>query len=683
MLLTRRMRLSVLFFAVLSALAWPWVSLDSAPAPILLPVEILGDGGTVVTRAVRLDSRQNQVAVSLWMRVHGLRYPEQASVQWNDSQWMPLNNSSVSVIGSAKAYGGIGGAFSTLELSIPLPTGVAVPGENIVRFRFNQSDGLSSGFRILAFNVLNAAGEKLVPPERFFLDSPDTWTAPHPDAPSIETGRQLWNSAALAENSLPNSRKIQAHCADCHARDGRDLKYFNFSNFSIVTRSRFHGLSELQGEQIASYIRTLPVSHPGRPWNPPYQPGPGLDAQPVSQWAAGAGLDWILKSDEDSLAFLINGHAAAVDSSLARAITPNLFRPDGNLNAREAPVSLPLPDWNQWLPRIHPKDAWGAAFTESKFAAFFDDSKLERSSPHSLCPALQNTPADLRAILPLFAQWSQARRSFLSRQVKANSPWTPEQTNKVYSAQLWQLVKTWELMQEFSLEERGQQLFGTSADSRTWWSSVASETAPVQTHIPNGPASVNGSALNNEYLNAAWYQLQTVLNSGTHRRRDRQPVDWVYNVSEFRQLYDLTREPEPARLLVSVIKALQSSDPRINPQDYSQGWRPDENIDPRVLVASDWSPMFRALPIDVRRSLTQSLLEAWLDKNTQYPLAQYLSLPRPPHSTRNLYGDDSISGGKAWLAIDQFRAAGVSEDLLQRLQAWGAAYTDRAARIQY
>ena len=238
-------------------------------------------------------------------------------------------------------------------------------------------------------------------------------------------------------------------------------------------------------------------------------------------------------------------------------------------------------------------------------------------------------------------------------------------------------------MQEFSLEDRGQELFGPTSDSRTWWTSVPSDTAPVAAHIPNGPLGVNGSALNNEYLNSAWYQLQTVLNSGTHRRRDRQPVDWVYTVSEFRNLFSLSHEPEPSRLLIAVAKALQSSDPRIGPLDYSQGWRPEQNVDPRVLVASDWTPMFRLLTTDIRRVLTDSLLEAWLDKTTQYALPQYLSLPKPPRISRTLYGDEEISGGKAWLASEQFRAAGVSEALLERLLQFGTAYTDRAARLQY
>ena len=478
------------------------------------------------------------------------------------------------------------------------------------------------------------------------------------------------------------------------ASNGTTARAYRSTNLSIVARSRFHGLTTLQGEQIASYVRVLPVPNPGRPWNPPYQPGPGLDAQPVSHWAAGAGLTWVLQNDSDSLSYLTarqQPNRPAPPDNLAPSITPDLFRPDGNLNAREIPIAFPLPDWNQWLPRIHPKDAWGSAFSDSRFATLFDgvpaaanESKANRSSPRSLRLALRTSGTNLRSVLPLFDQWSQARRSFLSQRINANTPWSAEKANKIYSTQLWQLVKTWELMQEFSLEDRGEEIFGPTADSHTWWSSVPAQAAPASTHIPNGPFGVNGSALNNEYLTAAWYELQIVLNSGTHRRKDRQPVDWVYTISEFRDLYSLSRVSQPSRLLVAVIKAMQSSNPQIGPRDYGQGWRPEQNVDPRILVAPDWAPMFKPLPPNLRRAVTECLLQAWLDKTMQYPLAQYLLLPVPPRGGyKTLYGDEQISGGKAWLDTEQFRAAGVSEDLLQRLQDWGSAYTDRAARLQY
>src|SRR5205085_3214352 len=141
---------------------------------------------------------------------------------------------------------------------------------------------------------------------------------------------------------------IRARCADCHARDGRDLKYFGFSNESIIARSSFHGLSDLEGRQIASYIRSLPVPSPGRPWNPPYQPGPGLDAQPVANWAAGAGLNWVADSDSAILPFIFapsgdlagqsgqDAIASAPDwNAITATITRSAFRPDGNLNPRE------------------------------------------------------------------------------------------------------------------------------------------------------------------------------------------------------------------------------------------------------------------------------------------------------------------------------------------------------------
>jgi hypothetical protein len=189
--------------------------------------------------------------------------------------------------------------------------------------------------------------------------------------------------------------------------------------------------------------------------------------------------------------------------------------------------------------------------------------------------------------------------------------------------------------------------------------------------------------LTNEYLTASWYELQIVLNSGNHQHRDRRPVDWLYLIQEFRDLYEQTHEPEPARLLVAVTKALQSTDPHLGPDDYSEGWRPEQNVDPRIMVSPAWKPMFKPLPAEVRRALAGSLLAAWLDKNLQYPITKYLPLPVAPHDYSSRYAHGDISGGQVWQAAEEFRAAGVSEDLVERLQNWGLAYTDRAARLRY
>jgi hypothetical protein len=677
---------------------------DTTTDRILLPIEVLGADGTTVSRSVALQSGQAGSARSLWLQIHGLRYADQASVQINTSAWIPLNNNTVTIAEPGRIYGGIGGGFSTLVMTLPLPNGTVVGGDNTIRFRFNQTDGVVSSYRVLAWNFLTVEGKKILPPDDFVEDAPETWTPPLPDAVSIQAGRELWQSAPLAASSLPNSPRIQAHCADCHAQDGRDLKYFNFSNASIVARARFHGLSTLQSEQIASYIRSLPLPNPGRPWNPPYQPGPGLDEQPISSWAAGAGLAWVLDQDTDALPYLVRQHSDGKNTAasnparnapslreLVQQITPDMFRPDGNLSARQIPIALQLPDWNQWLPRVHPKDAWGPAFTQSAFAALYggettpeSKSKIGKKPPlRTLLAVAQTTDHDIRPVVATFAQWSEARRSFLGRFGKAEGAWSPELTNKVYSTQLWQLVKSWEMMQEFGLEGRGRDLFGSTADSRTWCNIVPGEAAPAAAHIPNGPAGVGGSALTNEYLTAAWYELQIVLNSGNHQHRERGPVDWVYVIGGFLDLNAQTHQPEPARLLVAVVKALQSTDPSLGPDNLKQGWRPDDNIDPRIMISPVWAPIFKPLPVEVHQTLTASLLAAWMDKNLQYSITKHLptGLPRRAYTQPGAYGD--ISGGKVWESAREFRDAGVPTELVKRLQQWGIAYSDRAARIQY
>jgi hypothetical protein len=72
-----------------------------------------------------------------------------------------------------------------------------------------------------------------------------------------------------------------------------------------------------------------------------------------------------------------------------------------------------------------------------------------------------------------------------------------------------------------------------------------------------------------------------------------------------------------------------------------------------------------------------------MDKNLQSPIAQYLPLGLPPQAYAAPHGYGDISTGKVWEAAQQFRDAGVAPDLVQHLQEWGMAFTDRAARLQY
>ena len=109
-----------LFLAMLSI---PIGSADATSGRMELPIEVLGSDGTTTSRTFTLTASQCESVRSLWLQVHGLRYQTQASVQVNSSVWIPLRNDTVSVAAPGKTFGGIGGGFSTLELTLPLPSG--------------------------------------------------------------------------------------------------------------------------------------------------------------------------------------------------------------------------------------------------------------------------------------------------------------------------------------------------------------------------------------------------------------------------------------------------------------------------------------------------------------------------------------------------------------------------------
>ena len=676
---------------ILAAALLSFVVPGEVTARTTLPIEVVGQNGTMASAAVDVPAQQAREVRSLWIEIHNLTYAGMVSVQVNASPWLPLNNNTVDVAEPGKSFGGIGGAFATLKVILPLPANTVADGVNTIRFRFDSSNGSASGFRVLAFNLLTADARKVLAPDSFAADDPAAWTPPLPDPDSIRAGREHWQHAPLMASDLPGAASIRAHCADCHAHDGRDLKYFSFSNTSIIARSRFHGLSELQGRQIASYIRSLRVPNPGRPWDPPYQPGPGLDSRPVTDWAAGAGLSWVLQDDAATLPFLlaaktppvsVSSGAAPDWTSMLPLISRGVFRPDGNLNPREVPISLQLPDWNHWLPSVHPMDAWGAAFDRSEFSESYSSAKSSLRSV--LASSDLSSLISSGRLVTSFDKWRSARRAFLKPYVeRASVSWTPELSQKAYSTELWQLVKTWEVTQEFGLEERGREWFGASGEPRTWLNTIPAATAPAAVNIPDGPAGMGGSPLTNQYFNASWYELQLLLNSGNHRHRDRTPVDWVYFIGQFLDLFRETHRPEPARLLVAVIKAMQSTDPRIGPEDPVQGWNPGHSVDPTIMVSEIWAPIFQPLSGDVRRALTDSLLDAWLDKNAQFPLGRYFT----PGVSQSSYAAPAslggIMGGKVWEQAPAFRAAGVRPETLKQLEKWGSAYTDMAARFQY
>jgi hypothetical protein len=640
---------------------------QAAWAVVTLPLEVIGADGTTVSCTVDVPAGTSGQVRGLWMQIHGLTYANKASVQINSAPWVPLNNATVQVAAPGKNFGGIGGAFSTLKMVLNLPSGQVVDGPNTVRFRMNHTDGVSIGFRVLAFNFLTSSGAQILAASTFVQEDPRAWRPPYTDLASIAAGQKLWRTAVLTASTLPGAGTLQARCADCHAQDGRDLKYFNYSNRAIIERSKFHGLTPTEGAKIASYIRSLSAPNPGRPWNPPYQPGPGLDAKPVTSWAAGAGIAWVLDRDRDTLRYLFpNG------------ISEDAIRTDKTLNVREIPIALPLPDWNHWLPKIHPKDAWGEAFTNSDLLKMYA-GEGGGTANWNLRGRLSQRNAPLYIFNGLYSPlknnlqtWSMARHLFLQPKTEPQDqqPWSPLYSRKVYSTALWQLVKLWELMQEFNLEDYSSILFPGSNEARTWFADIPWQTAPHKLKIPISENGIDGDPLKTVYLSSAWYHLQVVLYNGNRKHITINPVDWPYIYGHLGSLNRLSGAPEAMRLTLSMVKAMQNSDDGIGPEDTSRGWDPFRFADVSRLSGDPWAPLWKDTPADVRAHVMQAVLEAWFDKMREYTPQQYYSGHVADPSEAIDGNMNGSVGNRIYYAIPRFRGAGVDDALLDRIADW-------------
>ena len=513
-----------------------------APAPtnqIALPLEVYGNDGYTQKVTFRLD---NADVNRLYLQTHRLAYRDasvneargaKGSVRLNSGEWLDLynGNEGLKCYAHEAAYGCLNSAYHTVRFTLPISG--AIKGENTLEFRFNGTDGFSNGYRVLGFNLRKGRmGKDALAKSSFTSDDKAELKTPLTKQSDIDKGKDLWKSKVLRESPLDEA-ELRAKCSDCHAQDGRDLKYFNYSNTSIIERSKFHGLSELEGKQIASYIRNLDVPAPSqaRPWNPPYQPGPELDNKPVQDWAAGAGLDWVLEEDADMLEYLFpkGTSQAEIDEALSLKAT---------LNMRELPMALQLPDWNAWLPEVHPKDLW-ADFEASKAferyveteQAFANDLQViieDKSLPEvntAFRKGVNSFAGIARGPQPCVNYYKGNRSSAALDRLPTGK--TCE--DGLMSLNQWHAVKQWELFQVYGVESLSPSAFFPYGEARGWLGDERG-VFDVAAHrsADNSSYFKHQSKAAGAYHSNAWYHTQLILNSGFRDRETFQPQDWFY-----------------------------------------------------------------------------------------------------------------------------------------------------------
>ncbi len=628
------------------------IKLSAAADTPMLPIEVFngidatgantvtlangtGVGGAV--RAVTVTVANAGSVAKLWLQMYSLSYQNKASVQINNSSWVTLNNTTTQVLGSGGVYGGIGGAFRTIKLTVAVPAGSVSNGPNVIRFKFNKTDGESMGFRVINFNFLDASDARLLPNPPLPVEDPATWQPPSSAPADIAEGETLWRKRNFMVGS-PRSEDVavfKAGCADCHAQSGYDLKYFNFSNASIIERSKFHGLTQTQGEKIASFIRTRPFASPGRPWNPPYQPGPGLEAKPIVDWAAGAGVDFVLDSDTEIVNYLPGG-----------GMNPNLFV-DGarfkNFNVRDIPVAIELPDWNHWLPRAHPMDSMGEAdFLSSPNYLYYDAIRKgllgeldDPDAPGSKMSRDKYIYTKLRRDLDEWAYYwdnSSMSNAFRALGPATGQPWTKKQVKEQYAATIWGASKLFELMHEFGLEGLGRPLYGLQGESRQWLNNR--HVFNLSPHLLNMTHAfpVSGDAkpeLINFYFANAWYWLQILLSPGARNAVTGgiDTNDWDYTADVMGNLELETGRRDEVRSALLALKGMDAADNGYAPNGRDRGgldgpyWGWDLRDNTSQLVSA-WKPGYW-LTVPNSQTVLSTIYQMWLEKSATFTEADW------------------------------------------------------------
>jgi hypothetical protein len=434
--------------------------------------------------------------------------------------WIPLNNTNCIFDFPANKLNGIGGPLATISFKVP--SAVLKPGvKNSLTFRFNTSDMVSIGYRVLAINALDANGNKLMAETRPVL----TLSKVTYSASDIAAGAALWTNAPLKLSWT--GAATQAKCSDCHAVDGADLKFFGFSDLVIGERARFHGLTSTEQRQIAAYVRNNSEQALGTPWDPPYQPGPGQSARPYSEWAAGAGLKWVLPRDSNSWDYVFtNGQVA--------------FSYTNTLNVRDIPVSTPLPVWNDWLPRISPREYYPTNFqpTIDLYYRLLGETNMAN-------------------INYLLHDWMVAWIVFSQANLPSRDTTNRDEQTINWSVARWMTTKTWEIMHSKRLEGRAQEWFSYPVDPHSWPIHPVFLSSPHFTLPKNGHILGDGTPLTWNYHTHQWYWTMMVLNDSNHRRQGAGPIDWPY-LLPFSTVGSSYGSDSTAQTMIALVKSGES-----------------------------------------------------------------------------------------------------------------------------
>jgi hypothetical protein len=655
-----------------------------------------------------------------------------ASIRVNGGEWVDVRDKTVDCKFPESEYWCVAGGYSTIRFTLDLDS--VEKGLNTVEFRYNGTKGIRSGYRVIDLDIRNDSGESLIQKTRFQYPDYEEWSPPIEKKAAIKKGKKLFQKRDSLLNNPLEKKSITASCADCHSDTGRDLKYFNYSNRVIEARARFHGLSRKQSEQIASYIRSIeltdkdgkPYTAPGTPWDPPYQPGPELLAtgKPAAKskevyWAAGAGLEWVLDRDRQMLKHMFpkdgdykNGVAWETDGDGRKKLPyTEEVSPEGELSSTKIPVAVQFPDWNNWLPDVHPIDVAPEEYKANPGVEMLYDSdgrlreaiedynhNFDRKKLRELDVAMKRFNMGLRGI----GNYGHELDSLASHLPKEATGYEKSMANT--SGHRWFAVQVWDLMTRLNLQGATDETYGSEPrdglNPERGWIGRQRWVFNLAPHIaaPTGQNDapwVYGSERLEKFMSHAWYQAQVAINPGTHPKSSGQsPVDWNYQVGHIGA--SITDQVGAGlRQFHTIIKKwqLMNSSRGVNGvPNSSEGfskvggawWSPDHSrinyLNSMVQAVTRNEGIYKNLDRQTLRALYEVALEVWDDITSEYEASDFPQGENDSKFRPESYRLGSSDDIRRYIYADQFyyglpkayRFLGVDKKLVRPILDWGS-----------
>jgi hypothetical protein len=673
-------------------------TVEASAETVSLPILVYPtDGRSQHTESVTVSGSDVSNVDSLYFRMHqpfwhvggnndadvpqGYDPEGAASIRVNGGTWVDVTDTTVDCAKKQTPDGCVAGAMNTIRFTIPASaSGSLADGDNTISFRYNGTKGVRTGYRVLGIGFMtpgdpqvrdfdaysgdyNGDGAKdgAIDNTTFSYRDPANFTAP--TGGDATNGESLFSSRNILTNGKGES--IVASCADCHFEGGEDLKYFAYSNRSIIARARFHRLTRQQGKDIAAYIRSKTLTKedgtqytaPGRPWNPPFQPGPemlGSNKHPYEgnqvYWMAGAGLRWVFDSqrpnpgtERDILAHIFpkNGDPA---NGVAKYSGGDLkwteIHPDSLIDVQAIPIQSQFPDWNNWLPDIHPLDAdpeYSGSTVQTRYNGEFQDAFGPNKDAGDIFTAVTRIRLPSRQNLG----WPNAIGT------KGSGLTTNETAMGRLSTQQWRTkILVDHAFTNYAFDDAGSWNCGSGGTS--WLSFCEPLALPggtetlfrlgphVNATFGNGDVKSYGTRKIAAEMTHLWYHLQLIMDTGAETPSS---IDWNY------QNAFLPDGEYPLRSIVNYVRQVQlfsnglgNQPTEVIGRTVNWSWYNGGPKQEHLMGASKANPGWGGLSEKTTGKILEAYWRSWWSETKTYDVSTY---PRDDADISPMFDDKS------------------------------------------